>query len=101
MAGFIDRIRNLFAGNGTSGAPEPANEPDTYKECQIFAEPMAEGGQWRLAGRIVKGEGESAKEHRFIRADMFSNKDEVIAATLRKARQVIDEQGDGLFGSNF
>lgn len=97
MAGIMDSIRNLFSGGSSSKAPQAANEPDTYKDCLIYAEPMAEAGQWRLAGRIVKGDGEAAKEHKFIRADIFSNRDEVEAATLRKARQIIDEQGAALF----
>jgi hypothetical protein len=93
----MDSIRKLFGGGSASSPPEPANEPDSYKDCQIFAEPMPEGGQWRLAGRIVKGEGDDAKEHKFIRADIFSSRDEVKVATLRKARQIIDEQGAALF----
>ena len=97
MAGILDSIRNLFGGNGASGPPPAANEPDSYKDCLIYAEPMAEGGQWRLAGRIVRGAGEDAKEHKFIRADIFSSRDEVESATLRKARQIIDEQGPALF----
>ena len=97
MAGILDSIRNLFGSNAASSPPQAANEPDSYKDCLIYAEPMAEGGQWRLAGRIVKGEGDALREHKFVRADVFSNKDEVEAATLRKARQIIDEQGDALF----
>ncbi|MBC7280804.1 HlyU family transcriptional regulator [Hoeflea sp.] len=97
MAGILDSIRNLFGGDGASRPPQPANEPDSYKDCLIYAEPMPEGGQWRVAGRIVQGEGEAAREHKFIRADIFSSKDEVEAATLRKARQIIDEQGAALF----
>ncbi|MEP3436449.1 MAG: HlyU family transcriptional regulator [Hoeflea sp.] len=97
MAGILDSIRNLFGGNATSNPPQAASEPDSYKDCLIYTEPMAEGGQWRVAGRIVKGEGAEVKEHKFIRADIFSNKEEVEAATLRKARQIIDEQGAALF----
>jgi hypothetical protein len=97
MAGILGSIRNLFGGKSASSPPVAANEPETYKDCQIYAEPMPEGGQWRLAGRIVKGEGETAKEHKFIRADIFANRDEVEAATYRKARQIIDEQGPALF----
>mgnify|MGYP003735060929 CR=1 FL=1 len=97
MAGIMDSIRNLFGGRSASGPPQAANEPDTYKDCLIYAEPMAEGGQWRLAGRIVKGDGEAAREHKFIRADIFSSRDDVEAATYRKARQIIDEQGEALF----
>jgi len=97
MAGIMDSIRNLFGGGSASNPPQAANEPDTYNDCLIYAEPVAEGGQWRLAGRIVKGDGEAAKEHKFIRADVFSNRDEAEAATVRKARQIIDEQGLALF----
>jgi hypothetical protein len=97
MAGIMDSIRKLFGGGSTSKPPQAANAPDSYRDCLIYAEPMAESGQWRLAGRIVKGEGEAAKEHKFIRADIFSNREEVEAATLRKARQIIDEQGADLF----
>ncbi|OCW58893.1 HlyU family transcriptional regulator [Hoeflea olei] len=96
MAGILDSIRNLFGGGGST-PPQAANEPDSYKDCLIFAEPMPEGGQWRLAGRIVKGEGEAKREQTFIRADIFSNRDEAEAATLRKGRQLIDEQGAELF----
>jgi len=97
MAGILDSIRTLFGGNSASNPPQAANEPDVYKDFLIYAEPIAEGSQWRLAGRIVKGEGEAAREHKLVRADVFSNRDEVEAATLRKARLVIDEQGDALF----
>ncbi|MCY0095256.1 HlyU family transcriptional regulator [Hoeflea ulvae] len=97
MAGILDSIRTLFGGSSASNPPQAANDPEVYKDFLIFAEPIAEGGQWRLAGRIVKGEGEAAKEHKLVRADVFSNREEVEAATLRKARQVIDEQGESLF----
>ena len=97
MAGILSGIRNMFGGGAGATTPEAANEPETYKDYLIYAEPMSEGGQWRLAGRIVKGEGDDAREHRFIRADILSNRDEVEAMTLRKARQIIDEQGDGIF----
>ena len=97
MAGIMDSIRNMFGGGATSKPPQAANEPDSYKDYLIYAEPMSEGGQWRLAGRIVKGEGDAAREHKFIRADIFASREEVEAMTLRKARQIIDEQGDRLF----
>lgn len=97
MAGILDSIRNLFGGGGSGAVPQAANAPEVYKDCRIHAEPIAEGGQWRLAGRIVKGEGEAAREHHFVRADIFSSRDEAEAAAMRKARRIIDEQGDSLF----
>ena len=37
------------------------------------------------------------KEHRFIRADRYPSLDVATEIALSKARQIIDEQGDGLF----
>ncbi len=96
MAGFLDGLKGLFGG-GSTAKPSIAAAPEIYKDLRIYAEPMAEGAQWRMAGRIVMGEGDAAREHRFIRADIFSNRAELETATLRKARQIIDEQGQGLF----
>lgn len=100
MAGFFDSIRGLFGGSGeTAGKPSaPVSEPEFYKDCAIHAEPMAEGGQWRLAGRIVWGEGETLKEYKFVRADVFSSREDVEAAAIRKGKQMLDEQGMRIFG---
>ena len=96
MAGLMDRLKGLFSGGGET-APAAAAEPTPYKDFLIHVEPLSEGGQWRLGGRIVHGEGEARREHRFIRADIFTNRDEVDAATIRKAQRLIDEQGTKLF----
>ncbi|MEN0041662.1 MAG: HlyU family transcriptional regulator [Pseudomonadota bacterium] len=81
----------LFGGGGSSAEPEA--EVETYKDFSLRPEPMPEGGQFRLAGTISKGE----KNHKLIRADLFPDKDQCNAAFSRKARQVIDEQGERLF----
>ena len=38
------------------------------------------------------------KVHRFLRADMIQSRDEAERFTLLKAKQIIDEQGERLFG---
>jgi hypothetical protein len=38
------------------------------------------------------------RTHELIRADTVTSPDEARALSLAKARQVIDEQGDSLFG---
>jgi hypothetical protein len=37
------------------------------------------------------------KEHRFIRADTYSGREDAIAFTITKAKQIIDHQGDRMF----
>jgi hypothetical protein len=37
------------------------------------------------------------KEHRFIRADAYTNYDDAVSFTLAKARQIIDLQGERIF----
>lgn len=77
----------------TSNGPEPTE----YEGFLIYAEPIREGSKWRIAARIEKAVGDDLKRHHLVRADTLDSQDEAIAATLRKARQVIDEQGAGLF----
>ena len=88
--------KKLFGGSGGS-AVEPAGEPVDYKGFSIRATPFSEGGQYQTCGVISKEIADEVKEHRFIRADRFASKDDAIETTLRKARQVIDEQGERIF----
>ena len=54
--------------------------------------------QYRLAGRIEKQVGDETLVRTFIRADVFSSADEAQEFTVKKARQIIDQNGAGLFG---
>ena len=64
----------------------------------IHATPYAEGGQHQLCGVIEKSVGGELKSHRFVRADRFTGQDEAVEFTLLKGRQLIDQEGDALFG---
>ena len=85
-------LKKLFGG-GTP--PEPTVE--TYEGFRIMPQPMKESGGFRLGARIEKDIGGETKVHDLIRADTFQSRDEADAASIRKARQMIDEQGDRLF----
>ena len=63
----------------------------------ITPNPQREGSQYRLAGIISKEIDGEVKSHHLIRADMFGSADECGEACIRKAKQVIKEQGDRLF----
>lgn len=79
----------LFGGSKPDAAPV-----ELYKDCAITPVPQKEGGGWRLAARIEK----DGQEHMLIRADVLQTKEQADAAAIAKAKQVIDEQGDRLFG---
>lgn len=88
----------MFTGGAKSDAPAaPVAEPQTHGDCVIYASPISEGSQLRLAGRIEKTvDGEVLVRH-FIRADLFTSMDEAVDCTFRKARQIIDQNGPSLF----
>lgn len=91
-------FKKLFGGTGQ--APQVPAGPDgeeEYKGYSIRARLMKAGSEYGLAGEVAKEIGGETKTHRFIRADRFTDKDSAVAATLRKGRQLVDEQGDRLF----
>lgn len=92
-------LKKLFGGgNGAtpgSGA-KPYAEID-YEGFKILATPMEEAGQFRVCALIRKESDGEVKEHKLIRADICSTKEEASDIAIRKARQMIDERGEGVF----
>lgn len=90
----IGRVFGKLFGSGA--AAESPIEPVAYKGFLIVADPIPEGDQYRTAGYISRdGEPEGARS-RFIRADLHGSQESAIDHSIRKGRQVIDEQGEGL-----
>jgi hypothetical protein len=96
--GLMDTLRNLFR----SGAPAPAvpAEAVEYKGYRITPAPERQPSGWNTAGLIAKTFEDGVKEHRFVRVDTHTSKDDAIAFSITKAQQIIDEQGDRLFRSS-
>ena len=92
-------LKRLFGGgnSGGGGAPAAAAEAE-HKGFMIRATPFKEGGQFQTCGVISKEIGGVVKEHRFIRADRFASLEDAANHALVKGRQVIDEQGERIFG---
>jgi len=87
---------NRLAGGGAGDAPTaPAVE---YKGYRIRPAPYLTGGVYQTAGIIEKDTPEGVKEHHFVRADTHPSKDDAIAFATSKAKQIIDLQGDRMFG---
>lgn len=95
MASFLSR---LFGGAKDDAGGAAAGEPETYKGFTIVPAPMPNGGQFNTAGTITKEIDGEIKEHRFIRADTHAGREEAERHSITKAKQIIDEQGDRLFG---
>lgn len=93
-------LKKLFgaATKESAGREEHRSEPQDYNGFRIVATPYKEAGQYQLCGVVSKEVDGVAREHRFIRADRFAALDDAVAMTFFKARQIVDQQGDRLFG---
>lgn len=85
----------LFGG-GSAAKPEP--EPTLHDGFRIFPEPINEGGRYRVGARIEKEIDGEMKSHMMIRADTLESHDTAIEVSLNKAKSMIDQMGDTLFG---
>ncbi len=60
--------------------------------------PIREGTRYRVSARIVKEVDGETKTHTLIRADTLESLDAAAEASMAKAKMLIDQQGDRLFG---
>ena len=93
---FLKRLFGL-GGSAGDGASQPAGDPVEHKGFTIRATPYKEEGQFQTCGVVSKEIGGAMKEHRFVRADRFASLEEATAHSLRKGRQLVDEQGERMF----
>ena len=92
--------KKIFGSGGD--APGKSIEPavvgeESYKGFTIKAITMPAGSEFQLAGLIEKTIGGELKSYKFVRADRFSSREDVVSFSLAKGRQIIDEQGEGMF----
>ena len=90
-------FKKLFGGGSSGGVEKPVAELD-YNGFKITTTPMKEGSQFRVCAMIRKGENGETKEHRLVRADVCGSAEEASDIAIRKAKQMIDERGEGVFG---
>jgi hypothetical protein len=99
---MFDKIKaawtRLAAASATSESNEATAAPVEYKGYRIRPAPYLAGSQYQTAGVIEKDAPDGAKEHHFIRAETHPSKDDAVAFTISKAKQIIDMQGDRIFG---
>ena len=94
--------KNLFGGGGGSASASKTIEPaevaeEAYKGFTVKSLIMPVGSEYQLAGLIEKEIDGELKSYKFVRADRFSSKEDVVSFALAKGRQIIDEQGDSIY----
>lgn len=95
MASFLSKL--FGGGSNKSAGRSKRSDPVSYSDLTIEAAPEEAGDQWRLAGFITQQTDAGPLERKFLRADTFPSRDEAIEYSIRKAKQIIDEQGARLF----
>ena len=98
MASFLSR---LFGGGSakepSGGSGGHRGDPVEYQGLTIRPVPERDGGEWRLAGVIIKQTEAGELERSFLRSDLFSSRDDAESFAITKAKQIIDERGASLF----
>ena len=92
---MLKKLFSALFGSEPTEAPEVT--PTEYAGYLIYPEPMAEGGQYRLAGRITKELDGVLQTHRFIRSDLFANPADAERFMVQKAHTFIDQMGERMF----
>ena len=91
-------LKKLF-GIGSSGEPastKPRKQLE-YNGFVIAATPYKEGGQWQTCGTVSKTVNGENREHRFIRADRFTDEDAAADHAIMKGQQIVDQLGERVF----
>ena len=91
-------LSRLFGGRERDdAAPAPTAEIE-HRGFTIRAEPYkAEGGQFQVAGTVLKVIDGEERQHSFVRADRMASLEDATAVSLQKGRQIVDEQGERVF----
>ncbi|TGV12380.1 hypothetical protein EN816_19310 [Mesorhizobium sp. M8A.F.Ca.ET.173.01.1.1] len=94
-------LKRLFGGGGGEAA-EPASAAPAkqveHKGFTISATPYKTDGQYQTCGVVSKEVDGVVKEHKFIRADRFAGLDDAVDISIKKGIQLVDEQGERIFG---
>jgi len=99
MPSILKDLWNRFAGESSAaGREEPAAEAVEYKGFRIRPSPYSAKGGYQTAGIIEKDTEAGTREHRFVRAETHPSKEDATAFAIVKGKQIIDEQGDRIFG---
>ena len=87
-------LSKIFGGGGGDGAA-PSGPAESYEGYSITASPIREGSRFRIRAVIEK----DGRRHEMIRADTLDSQEAAAAASTAKAKSLIDQQGESIFGT--
>ena len=92
-------LKKLFGGSDLPAEPaaSKASKQIDYNGFTIKATPYKEGGQWQTCGTVSKTVDGAVKEHRFVRADRFSDEASAADHAIMKGQQIVDQMGERVF----
>jgi hypothetical protein len=96
MALTLKALWSRLMGGGQMA--EAGGEIVEYGGYRIRPTPFSRRGQYQTSGTIEKEVRGELMEHRFIRAEAHATRQAAIEFSIEKAKQLIDEQGERLFG---
>lgn len=92
----VSFLRKIFGGGKTTPRAN-AHAPVHYKDFAIHPQPRKTANGWSTEAVIRKTEGETMREHYFIRADTCSSEEGALALIESKAKTLIDQRGEKIF----
>ena len=95
---FLKSLFGLGDKSSASATDAAVAREAEHNGFQIAAAPYKEQGQYQVAGVISKEIDGARREHKFVRADRFGTLEEAADFAILKGRQIIDQQGDRIFG---
>jgi len=95
MVAMLKALWGRFLGREIAKA---SGESIEYNGYRIRPAPYRRMGQFQTCGVIEKEVAGEIKQHRFIRAEMHPSREAAAGFSVAKAKQLIDEQGERLFG---
>jgi len=94
---MLSKLKSAWSRLVAPPGDAPSAPAVEYKGYRIQPGPYLSNNVYQTAGAIEKDGPDGVKRHEFIRADTYANRDDAVAFTVLKAKQIIDTQGDRMF----
>jgi len=94
---FFKKLFGLGSNDNSASGDDKPLETVIYEGFEIRSLAMKDGGQYRVCADLRKEISGEVKTHKLIRADMCATPEEASEIAMRKAKQMIKEQGNRLF----